>query len=266
MRKVLVSVLFQMILCSSAAGQDCKYEKYFYWSEMATLDYQSKKWAGANDKFKKSFSKTAFPLAADLNLALKIAVEVRDTLWADTIAVQLAKGGIPLAFFQPFKNYAWYESFEKSYDRYQAYYHASFDTTFRAEFIALCIQDSLFNDKYHQWRTGKIEMTLDELIAGAGGISQTFKNLVKARGFPCEQKMGYYFKDANVAEFPVLVLLAHIYQRGELLYKDRLTNIVCDGKFRRMQQAMLNGFNGFGDNTGIEQEMKIRYEKYRIKN
>lgn len=266
MNRIPTFALLLIFMSGAASAQECKYEKYFYWSEMATLDYQAGNWAGANDKFKKTFSKAPFPLGADLNLALKTAVQVRDTLWADTLAVYLAKGGIPLAFFQPFRNYEWYDAFEHSFDQYRAWYNTRFDTVLIEKMTKLYIRDSLFNAQYHLWRTRKIEMPLDEMIAGAKGISREFKEIISEHGFPCEQNMGYWYRDGKIDEFPLLVLLAHIYQRGELLYKDRLTNIICDGKFRRTQQAVLNGFNGYGDNTGVEQEMKIRYEQYRMKN
>lgn len=266
MKKEIITLIFIFIIIFNSFGQDCKYESYNYWAGRALLDYSENKFQEANKNLKIAFKKADFPFGTDLAIALKTALETKDTTWAKTISTELAKGGIPIEYFDSFKQYSWYTQFESDYPKNQDSYKEEFDLVLREKIIELRFQDSLFNENYHKWRRGEIEMSLDELIEGARKVTNGFKNIVKEHGFPCEQKMGYYFKEGKVQPFPITIILIHIYQRGELLYKNRLGNIVCDGKLKPTDQTLLNGFKGFGDSTGVEQEMKIRYSKYSPKN
>lgn len=266
MKKHMIAILWLATLSAALRAQECAYEKYFYWAGSASIDYTERKFEAAEKKFRIAFSKAPFPQGKDLDLALKTAVQTKDTAWAKSISVRLASGGVPLAYFADFRNYAWYPDFQKDIPGYIESYTDSFDLEIRDKLLALGLQDSLFNEKYHLWRTGKIEMSLDKLIEGASEISNGFRKLIEDHGFPCEQKTGYYYHDGEIQLLPVVILMIHIYQRGELLYKDRLSRIACDGKLRPADKAMLDRVRGFGDSTGIGQEMRIRYEKYRIKN
>lgn len=263
MAKVITLLFCQILLLSSLTAQNCTYEKYYYWCGSAAIDQAANDFKEARRKFKIAFSQTNFPLAMDLNLALKVAKETQDSAWAASIAITLAKGGMPLTHFKDFENDQWYKAFKAQFAEYSDSYKQNFDLELRNKLIALSLKDSLANNKYHRWRKGEIEMSLEELIANASGILEDLKSMIAAHGFPCEQSMGYYYGKGKSASFMIVILLTHIYQGGELFYRDRLSNIVCDGKLRPTDQAVLNGVRGFGDSTGIEQEMKIRYEKYR---
>lgn len=266
MKKITITLLlvFARIICS--IGQDCNYEYYNYWSGRALIEYSEDKFLEANKNFKIAFSKADFSFGSDLAIALETALKAKDTIWARSLSIELAKGGIPIEFFDSFKKMSWYTQFESEFPIYQKNYKEEFDLELREKILELRFKDSLFNENYHKWRKDEIEMSLEELIKGAKMVTDGFKSIIKEHGFPCEQKMGYYFKEGRVQPFPISIILIHIYQRGELLYKDRLRNIVCDGKLKPNDQALLNRFKGFGDSTGVEQEMKIRYSIYRPKN
>lgn len=55
----------------------------------------------------------------------------------------------------------------------------------------------------------------------------------------------------------------HIYQRGELLYKEKLNELVCIGTLTTSHSKQLETTRGLGDSKGIVQEMEARKEKYR---
>lgn len=265
MKKEAITLLLILSTIISLIGQNCKYKYYNYWSGRAFIDYSENNVQEANKNFKTAFRKANFSFGCDLAMALEIALKTRDTIWSKTLSIELAKGGIPIEFFDSLKNMSWYTQFKSNYPQYQNSFKEEFDLELRKKIIQLRFQDSLFNENYHKWRRGEIEISLDKLIEGAKKVTNGFKNIIKEHGFPCEQKMGYYFKEGKVQQFPITIILIHIYQRGELLYRDRLGKIVCDGKLKPTAHTLLNGFKGFGDSTGVEQEMKIRYSKYRPK-
>ncbi|MCB0618115.1 MAG: hypothetical protein KDC41_05270 [Saprospiraceae bacterium] len=265
MKNLLLPITVIILSMMGLSGQDCQYEKYFYWTSMAQIDFSEGDFEEARREFRIAFSTTEFPLGADLGVALETAIRTRDTTWAEELSIALAKGGIPLIYFDSLRNYPWYEHFAADFDQYDHFYETQYNLELRVRFMELVLADSLFNEDYHSWRKGEREMTLEELIAGAKGISTGLQVLIDAYGFPCEQKMGYLFKEGQVRPFPLVILLIHIYQRGELFYKDRLDRIICDGKLKPTDRAILNGARGFGDSSGVEQEMQIRYNKYRPK-
>jgi hypothetical protein len=126
-------------------------------------------------------------------------------------------------------------------------------------------KDREFNSKYHEWRIGDNEMTLQELIKGAGDILEEFYTLTEKYGFPNEKIMGYNYvrKKNSIENFPIMVLIVHIYQRGVLIFENEIPNIVCSGGLRPQWTETLKKIRGFGNSTGVEQEMKARYEKFR---
>lgn len=109
------------------------------------------------------------------------------------------------------------------------------------------------------------ELTLQELINGATEILLGFNTLTEKYGFPNERVMGYnYVRKRNVIEsFPIEVLIVHLYQRGVLIYENEIPNIACNGGLHPKWIETLKNVRGFGDSSGIEQEMKTRYEKFR---
>lgn len=251
-----------MVVNGSLISQDCKYDNYFYWSNSAYFDIQDGRMDDALKKIKRSLSTVDFPLAYELEQALKISEEVGDYEFLYKVCVLLAKGGIPLEYFGKYYKYEWYDKFEQEFTEYTDYYTSHFNLEMKKELLEIRKNDSIFNSNYHKWRIGEFELSLDDLIKGATQISSRFKALVKKSGFPCERNMGYFYQENKIREYPLTVLLIHFYQRGELLYKNSLTEKVCEGKLRPQQQASISRMRGFGNSTGIEQEMRIRYKKY----
>src|SRR5690606_24578655 len=92
-------------------------------------------------------------------------------------------------------------------------------------------EDKEFNQKYHDWRTGKIEMSLQNLIDESAKILLDFKSLTNQYGFPYEYLTGYYYnkRKNRIEYYKTDVLLMHIYQRGVFVYMNKLNDIVCNG-------------------------------------
>ncbi|WP_273566159.1 hypothetical protein [Maribacter halichondriae] len=135
----------------------------------------------------------------------------------------------------------------------------------RNRFLVISQEDYEFIDKYHQWRERKIELTLKELIDGATRILTDFKDFNEKYGFPNEQKMGYHYvrRKNSIEPYPVAVLMIHIYQMGTLIFKDNIHNLACEGSLHSNYEETFKSISGFGDSTGVEQEIKARYKKYR---
>lgn len=247
------------------SAQECEYAEYYPLVDSATKDYANRIYKEAERKLKLAFAKTEFPLGKDLNLAMLVAQNLKDAEWAEQIAVKLAKGGVPLRYFVKFKTFNWYEKFSADFKNYSEYYKENYNSELRQELLSLLNRDKDFNSKFHEWRTHEIEMSLQELIDGASQISSDFKKLTDKYGFPNERKLGFnYVRRKNKVEhYQVDVLIVHIYQRGELIFKDEILDIVCQGGLHPNYEEILKGIRGFGDSTGIEKEMKTRYAKYR---
>lgn len=258
-------ILIAFLLLTDLSGQNCEYEEYNKLIEIANLNYSNKKYKEVNKTLKEAFLKTDFPLGEDLHLALKIARKTKDSEWAEKIAIQLAKGGVPLRYFTKNRDFKWYEKFKTDFEDYAIYFDKNFDSKLRVKLLSLLKQDIDSNKKYHQWRTREIEMTLQELVDGASSVVNNFKLLTDEYGIPSEQKMGYNYNRAkNIVEYYTIeVLFIHIYLRGELIFKEDLQQIACRGIFHPNNVETLKNMTGFGNSTGVEQEMKARYLKYR---
>lgn len=211
------------------------------------------------------FSKTEFPLGHDLSFALISAIKSNDDNWTVTIAENLAKGGIPLRYFGKYKKEKWYKKFSSEYENYSTFYRDSLNPNLKEKLLSLLEKDREYNEKYHKWRTREIEMTLQELTDQANEILIEFKTLIDEYGFPAERLMGYnYVRRLNrVKPFPIEALIVHIYQRGILIFENEIPKIVCEGGLHPQWIETLKKIRGFGDSSGIEQEMKARYEKFR---
>lgn len=260
-----VSTLFSICLLwlNVTFGQDCLYENYFKLVGAAYADFASSRFEEAAENYKVAFESVDFSFGADLQYALEVARHTQDSTWAFEVATMLAKGGIPIQYFKDYEHYAWFNQFRNDYPDYTAYYDRQFDRVAREKFLELCLSDYTFNETYHKWCSGEIEMTLPELIGGATGVLDSLKAIIHDHGFPSEQVMGYYYQNGEIKMYPITPLFIHIYQRGELFYADRLLNISCDGKLRPVDAFDVARFRGFGDSTGIEQEMKIRWQRCR---
>ena len=84
-------------------------------------------------------------------------------------------------------------------------------------------------------------------------------------GFPNEKLMGYHYvrRKNSIVRSNSGVLIIYIYQRGVLVFENEINEIVCDGGLHPNYEETLKKIRGFGNSTGVEQEMKARYEKYR---
>jgi len=264
MTKILL-ILSLLFFTGYASGQECEYAEYFRLTDLAKNDYKKKNFENAKSNFKLAFEQSVFPHGHDLSYALLAANEIRENQWAGHIAKKLAQGGIPLRYFSKFKKKKWYAKFESDFPKYSQHYKDNFDVEMRNSFLTISKEDLNFTDKYHHWREHKIELTLQELVDGATMRLTNFMDFNKKYGFPNEQKMGYnYVRHKNrIEHFPVLVLMIHIYQTGTRIFKDDIRSIVCKGSLHPSFEDTLKKIYGFGDSTGVPQEMKVRYKKYR---
>jgi hypothetical protein len=265
MKKRILLILITLTFTAKSIAQDCEYTEYYPLVELARKNYSDKNYKEAEKNLKIAFAKTEHPLGADLHFALAVAQKTKDTKWTEQIAIQLAKGGVPLRYFRYHKKSDWYKQFNTNFNSYSDYYKANYNPELRDDLLSLLRHDKEFNSKYHDWRTRKIELTLDELIDGASEILSNFKNMTEKYGFPNERLMGYnYVKRLNrIESYRIGTLITHIHQRGLLILKDEIDNTVCDGGLHPKYGEKLKGVRGLGNSTGIEQEMKVRYEMYR---
>lgn len=247
------------------SAQECEYGEYYRIIDSAKKEYSKQDFKKANEKFKIAFSKTDFPLGHDLSFALISAIKSKDDNWAGTIAENLAKGGIPLRYFGKYKKEKWYKKFSSEFENHSTFYKDSLNPVLKDRLLSLLQKDRGFNSKYHEWRTRETELTLQELINGAIEILDEFKTLTEEYGFPKERIVGYnYVRRKNAIEsFPIEALIVHIYQRGVLIFENEIPKIVCNGGLHPQWIETLKKIRGFGDSNGVEQEMKVRYKKYR---
>lgn len=250
---------------TNLSAQECEYAEYYPLAASAWKNYKDKNFKEAEIKLKLAFTKTDFPLGKDLNLAMMVAQKRKDAEWAEHIAIKMAKGGVPLRYFEKFKTSKWYEKFKAEFKTYSDYYIENFKPELRERLNSLINLDRESNEKYHQWRTRQIEMSLQELIDEASQILTEFQKITDEYGFPNERLMGYNYvrRKNNVESYNIGVLMIHIYQRGVLVFKDEINDIVCKGGLHPNYVETLKGIRGMGDSTGIEQEMKLRNARYR---
>ena len=265
MIKNTLLILSLLLLAVKSNAQQCGYKEYYPLSELARENYSVKDYKAAEQNIKLAFEKVEFPLGAELHLALSIAKKLNNSQWAQEISIQLAKGGVPLRYFRYLRKYDWFEKFKADFETYSNYYKENFKPELRDKLNALIIKDKAFNGKYHDWRTRKIELTLDDLIKGATEVTLDFNDITYEYGFPNEKLTGYNYvrRTDRIENFRSDVLIIHIYQRGTPPFKDQLNQIVCAGGLHPNYAKTLKGINGYGNSTGIEQEMKVRYTKYR---
>ena len=263
--KNILLILIILILAAKSNAQDCGYVEYYPLYELAKKNYAQKNYKEAEINIKLAFEKVDFPLGKGLHLALQVAKKQNDSEWAEQISIQLAKGGVPLKYFRHLKNYEWYEKFKTDFKKYSNHYNENFKPELREKLISLIKKDKKFNSRYHDWRTRKVELTLDELIEGASQIVTDFKELTNYYGFPNEKLTGYNYvqRTDRIDYFHTDALMIHIYQRGVIIFRDKMREIVCDGGLHPNYEETLKKIRGFGNSTGVEQEMKVRYEKYR---
>ena len=261
-----IALLFTfLILTTNLYAQDCEYAEYYSLIDSALKNYKDKDFKKAQIKLKLAFTKTDFPHGEDLNLALLVAQKRKDAEWAEQISIKLAKGGVPLRYFGKLKTFKWHEKFKNDFKIYSDYYIENYKPELRERLNSLLKLDIETNLKYHEWRTREIEMSLQELIVEATRILTDFQKITDEYGFPNERLMGYnYVRRKNTVErFNVEVLLIHIYGRGVLVFQDDIHEIGCKGGLNPKYNEAIITMRGFGNSTGVEQEMKARYKMYR---
>lgn len=268
--KFFLSLFFlsQMGFPLVAEAQNCKYEVYSQLITKAKKEVLTKKYKKANDTFKEAFSLVDWPLGHDLSFALVSAVNDNDDDWAGSIAKRLAKGGIPLRYFMKYKKEKWYSYLKLNYEGYTSYYEKNYNLELRQKFLSLIELDKGFNEKYHQWRTKEIELTVEDLKLGAKEIYDTFIDINDNYGFPSERKMGYYYvrRINRIVHYPTEVLIIHIRQSGIYVLSDKFHEIICEGEIQWNYKNAIEKSKGFSDGGGIEKEMKMRFATYRPNN
>lgn len=249
----------------SLFSQECDYKNYNQIIGLARKEYKAGNFKEAQEIFKEAFSKTDFPLGLDLSFALATANKIKDDSWAIEIASKLAKGGIPLRYFNQFKSHKWFDKFKEEFNAYAKFYKDNFNIEMKEAFKKLKQDDKGNNEKYHRWRTKEIEMTLNELIEGAKKISNDFKQFIEDYGFPTEKKMGYnyIYRLNRIERYNFEVLITHIFQRGEYLFKSEIDTMICQGVLLPNFKEILRTTSGYSNGKGIEQEMIARFKKFR---
>jgi len=184
MKKNILLILIILISTVKSVAQDCDYTEYYPLVELAHKNYSDKNYKEAEKNFKLAFAETEHPFGADLHLALALALKLKNSEWAEQIAIRLAKGGVPLRYFRYHKKYDWYNKFNSDFKTYSDYYKENYNQELRNNFLSLLNRDKEFNSKYHEWRTREIELTLDELINGASEIISNFNQMTDKYGFP----------------------------------------------------------------------------------
>ena len=258
------SFLILVLISVIGYSQDCTYKTYYELVGEAKSAHYKQDYIIAKKKFKKAFSTVEFPLGHDLSYALIAADQTKDSKWAKEIAIKLAKGGVPIRYFAKLNKFDWYKQFKSDFKNYKTYYSENFNLKLKQKWIALILLDREINNRFHEFREAKIQMTVEEMITDALSVSSEFHEIINKHGFPGEQEMGYlYIKGKNrIENYPSPVLVRHIYQRGETMFDNEISNFVCQGKLRD-QSVMSKELIGFYYGLGLEQVMKLLHERFK---
>ncbi len=261
--KIFIILILNLISIEFVSSQNCDYEDYHKSIELAKKEYENENFKEASKLYKIAFEKADFPFGTDLRNAFKVAEKTKDEIWMEQIAIKLAKGGIPLKYFKFFDKYKWSVTFYEQFPQYEKYFNENFDLEFREALINVAKLDTETNSHFHEWRTRKVEHSVDTLVAEMTNVSLGFQKIIEKFGFPTEKKIGYYYNKGDINELPTIVLLIHIYGRGELLYIEQLNELVCNGGLTTSQSKILESKRGLGNSTGIVQEMEAAKKKFR---
>ncbi len=241
--------------------KDCLYDDYWYYVGKANIAVHEGNYHEAVDSYEKAFETNLFKHSIDLHNAILAFNEIGNYEMSMSLAIELAKGGAESDYFIQYEAYPWYSQFIEDFDAYQNSFDSSFNSEYRRRLLSLGTQDSIINARYHAFRKGELEISLEKLIVDATSIKDSFINLVKEYDFPSEENIGYMTSGFNTQRLPVMIILHHTYQRGDLLFLSDMNKVVCDGKLRPTDHTLLNNIRGFGDSTGIENEMRLRYKR-----
>lgn len=258
-------ILALTVLHLKLLAQVCNYEDYYKYYDFANKNYNDKNYQEAEKNIKLAFNQVDFPSGKGLYLALLVAQKQNNSKFAEEVSIKLAKGGVPIRFFRYLNRYEWYTKFVEDFESYTKFYQDNFKFELKEKVLDLAKRDKDFNQKYHDWRTRKIELTLEELIDEPSKILSDFIELTKFHGFPYEKIIGYNYVNQTdkIDNYNIEVLMIHIYQRGVLIFQDEINEIICNGGLHPNLKEILKKTKGFGKSKGIEEEMKERYKKYR---
>lgn len=217
----------------------------------------------SNEVFKAAIHKVDFAMGKDLEEALIVALKVNDETFAEEIVIKLLKGGIPLSYFQKDKEITalkgWQE-IKNNYPAYQAYHKANFNANLRKAVFELRTIDSIATEKSIQFGEGKIDLTVNELIHDAKNVYNKWTAIVAQYGFPAEKKMGYYFKNGKISNYPGSCI--NIISRGKQVIKDDFTyeSLVCMGYMSESEYNLMSQIGSLGRTEGIEETMKYNHK------
>lgn len=262
MKKLIVIFLFFNI---SLYAQECDYEEYYQLVSLAKKQTDQKDYIQANSNFKKAFLKVDFPLGKDLGYALLVAQKTNDDSLAMEISIKLAKGGVPIRYFTHLYKMSWYKDFKENFKTYTSFFKSNYNQELKDKWIDLILKDRYFNkERYHAHREGEIDISLEELINEASMISKELKGMVNVYGFPHEKQMGYlYIKGQNrISDYPIDIVLRHIYQRGELIFENKeIDNFICAGNLRTKENISQESI-GLWYGLGLKNVMTKFYNRY----
>jgi hypothetical protein len=262
--KKTVFLIFMLCMLVKLSAQECVYFEYNQMVESANKYYADKNYKQSQSNLKLAFSKTSFPLGKDLELSINVAEKLNDSDWIKELSITLAKGGVPVRYFQKFKKHAWFDRFISDFPKYEAHYYSNYNSNLRENFNKLIDRDAKFTEKLINWHYGKIKMTAEEAYQEAHEIYSEFMEMNKKNGLPSEQIMGYnYVRHLNkIQEYKTGILISNIYKRGELIFQDKIKDFVCNGFLHPNFENFIMISRGYGDSTGIKQEMNVRYNLY----
>lgn len=258
-------ILFFIVSNLFLNAQDCYYEDYYNQVDLAKKEYNKRNYTKASKHFKKAFSSVDFPLGHDLSFALVAAKEIKDEQWMESIAITLAKGGIPLKYFNNYYTFNWHKTFKSNFKSYRQYYLDNFDIKLKERWIALILKEQTITNKHIEFNLGKRSLTLQQMIDDAYSILNELNDIVLSKGFPGEQKIGYlYIKGKNRIEpYGAFTLLLNTYLRGESIFKTGIQNLICNGKLSPDSKNKLLDENEFLYSKGIKEAITIVYNKYK---
>ena len=262
-----VSLIFCIIcfLFHRVQSQECRYDSYKKYMLEATQNFKAKRYGKAKEYFNLAFASVNVPLGMDLENVLNLYQKKNDEEMMHSVAILMAKGGTPKEYFQRYHRLSWFPQFQQKFSQYDSIYKSNFNVEYRRRITELIAYDIDFNTKYHDWRSGKIDMSLDKMISEAKYIATELEVLINEYGLPLENKIGYYYdyRKRRIKKLPIESLIIHIHQRGKSLIKsDQIVVLICYGLLNEEYKDLLPRIKGFSDEESIEKEMTLRYSMF----
>ena len=202
------------------------------------------------------------PNSSDIKLLLRLAKKKLDFELMRMIEQKLLIGGIELKEVEEIISPIHIQSNKNDLLELAKPCYHRIDTSMRKLLMIAKSKDSLYNSIYHEWRKGEINLTKDELINNALEVHNSFNLIINTIGFPSENKIGYYSMDGQIVTYHE-TLLIHTYQRGELPFVHKLDSLHRNGYIDINLYNNLKSIRGFGNSTGVKDELTIRYNKYK---